>query len=133
MLNLLFEAVKDNDVVKVRKLINEESDVNARMYNGRTALMIAAENNSAEIAKLLIDASADVDARDNSGRTALEKTASGDSTEVAKLLIDAVLDDEQERENIVLKKKITKFKNRYQLSKQKIEFIRRDILLYRKK
>ena len=57
---------------KVAKLLIESgADVNAKDFEGRTALMKTSYNINAEITKALLEAGADVNARDKSGMTAL--------------------------------------------------------------
>lgn len=92
----LFEAVANNNVTKVTRLIKSGVDVDARAnpYN-RTALMIAAWHNATAVAKLLIEAGADVNAMDNDGKTVLMYTvldSDNVATGVAKLLIAAGAD-----------------------------------------
>jgi ankyrin repeat protein len=61
----LIDAVKSNDLNKVRTLLNNGADPNARRRDdiGMTALMYAAENRHLEVSKLLIDRGADVNAK----------------------------------------------------------------------
>lgn len=61
----------------VRLLLEEGADANARRYNCRTALMIAAESGSTEVVEALIENGADVNLWDKSGETALIAAAKG--------------------------------------------------------
>ena len=54
----LIEEAKTNNAAEARRLIASGADVNAKTDNGSTALMIAAENNAADVARLLRDAGA---------------------------------------------------------------------------
>ena len=51
--------------------IEAGADVNAKDKNGKTALMIAAQNTISNAVRVLIDAGADVNVKDNNGKTAL--------------------------------------------------------------
>lgn len=71
--DLLFEAVSNNNIKEVARLIEAGANVNATDDYGETALMMAvsSEGAGADMAKLLIAAGADVNARDKGGKTAL--------------------------------------------------------------
>lgn len=56
----LIEAVRNDNIRMVQEFIANDTDVNARYDNNRTALMYAAIYNKTEIAKALIAAGADV-------------------------------------------------------------------------
>ncbi|MDI2111966.1 ankyrin repeat domain-containing protein [Commensalibacter nepenthis] len=60
----LHEAVRNHDVKKVMELVKTEA-IEARDGQGRTALMMATQQNHTKIAKILIFAGADVNAKDN--------------------------------------------------------------------
>lgn len=57
-------AAANGDSAKVRELIAQKADVNARDQNGITPLMWAARSGQTEVIPALIDAGADVNARD---------------------------------------------------------------------
>lgn len=67
----LYSAVSDNDLGRVRRLVDEGADVNAIAYGSLRILHIACGRRDASIAKFLIARGADVRAKDDSGQTAL--------------------------------------------------------------
>ena len=69
----LLEVAGKADPEKVRQLIQDGADVNAKNEYGWTPLMLAAYNNS-NLATLtaLLDAGADAKAKNNEGKTALD-------------------------------------------------------------
>ncbi|MEW6133256.1 MAG: ankyrin repeat domain-containing protein [Pseudomonadota bacterium] len=69
----LIEAVNAKDVERVRELLANGADANARDAYGATALMNAAHGGSLEMVEALLAAGAEVDARDELGWTALMK------------------------------------------------------------
>lgn len=85
----LFKAIKNGDVAKVQKFINEGADIHAtNKKDGRTPLHYAAYH-SQEIVKLLIEAGADVHAIDQYGRTPLHSSVDAyHGVETANLLLE---------------------------------------------
>lgn len=79
-----------------RRYILAGADVNAKDYEGRTALMNATMLNNIEQMKLLIAAGADVNAQDTEGHTAIMFVR---SAETAQLLIDAGADVNAKNKN----------------------------------
>ena len=63
-----------------------DADINIRRKDGSTALMIAAEKDSAMLAKLLIAAGADVTMKNNKGETALSIAEKGGHEAVAAVI-----------------------------------------------
>ncbi len=88
----LFAAVSGDDCAEVRRLLKEGADPNARKPGGRSPLMLAARNGSADLLRLLVDAGADLNARDEEGETALDFAAFAESDEKVKLLLMAGAD-----------------------------------------
>ena len=85
----LMQAVTQNDVALVRKLIHDGGDVNARDANQDAPLVIAAYHGYTAIVKALLEAGADVTAVDPQMQaTALHAAAYAGRTEAAALLIE---------------------------------------------
>lgn len=89
----LMQAVKADDVAKVRQLIEQDIDVDAVDAAGDVPLIMAAYLGHTEITRLLLEADADVTAVDPGMKaTALHAAAYAGRTEPAKLLIEYGID-----------------------------------------
>lgn len=86
---LLIEAARTRDVQKVRALLEETVDVNARSTDGATALLWAVHWNDAETADLLIRAGADVNAVNDYGVTPLSLACTNGNAVVVEQLLEA--------------------------------------------
>ncbi|RLC34234.1 hypothetical protein DRH14_03425 [Candidatus Shapirobacteria bacterium] len=82
----LHAAVKENDLVEVKRLINEGADINCN-YHGMNPLCKAVLRKNNEMAVLLIENGADVNSP-NLILSALELAANKNDIEMIKLLID---------------------------------------------
>lgn len=67
----LFSAAKNGDLLRVKVLLAEGVDVNAKVSNGLTALMAASGNGHLEVVQALLAKGADVNAETSDGATAL--------------------------------------------------------------
>ena len=67
----IYEAVKNEDVNALQRMISEKRNLNRPDKDGFTPLMVAAGGKNSEIVTMLIDNGADVDAKDKYGNTAL--------------------------------------------------------------
>jgi ankyrin repeat protein len=74
-------------LVLVRLLIEHGSDINAKMKNSVSALMIASENGFIEAVQILVEHKAEIDAEDDEGRTALIYAESEQHKEVISFLL----------------------------------------------
>ena len=72
----LIEAVENDDITVVRRLLQQNTDVNERDPKGNTALNLAANRGYIEIARLLIDKGANLDSRNMQGNTPLMSAVS---------------------------------------------------------
>ena len=63
----LQNAIRANDMEKVRQMVGEGVDVNSQ-FNGRNALHVALRTDSREIVEFLLEAGADVNARRDEGK-----------------------------------------------------------------
>jgi len=84
----LHQAAAKGDLKKVRKLVEEGADVNARDNIGYTPLHYAASYGHLDVARLLLEEGADVNARDNAGWTPLHWAAAYGHVDVARLLVE---------------------------------------------
>ena len=67
----IFEAIRNEDVNALQRMISEKRDLNRPDEDGFTPLMVAAEGKSPEIVNLLVDNGADVNAKNKIGQTTL--------------------------------------------------------------
>lgn len=84
----LILAARDGDVALVGELLDGGADVNARLADGWTALMVAALHNHLDLADFLLRMGADPRAKTVTGWTALSIAARKGYTEIARLITD---------------------------------------------
>ena len=68
---LLFQAVEENNLVSVKKILKQGVNPNVKNITGKTPLMIAVELENVETILTLLDAEADPNIKDDSGNTPL--------------------------------------------------------------
>lgn len=90
MLDKVIWAVKADRVKEVEHFIDNEFNLNARVYLGLTLLQLAVEEGSVEVTELLIDKGADARVRTVQGNTLLHRVAVFDDNKLAELLIGRV-------------------------------------------
>jgi ankyrin repeat protein len=83
----LIEAAFVCDLVRVRALLAQGGDPNARDDDGRTPIFSAVLGNSVALLGLLVEARGDVNAHDDEGWTALHFAAQENLPEIAQILI----------------------------------------------
>ena len=88
----LMYASTHGDIERVRRCIEENSNVNIHDEQGMTALMYSVSNYDPTITEMLIEAGADVNARCKYGITALMRTAGDGDKYTTKLLIEVGAD-----------------------------------------
>jgi ankyrin len=82
----LAQAVVQNDIATVQRLIQENADLNAVVF-GATALHLAAEYGQSQIVRLVLEKGANVDPVDNLGRTPLLWAAENGHSDIVQLLV----------------------------------------------
>ncbi len=91
----LIEAVKNENFMKVKELLDQGSDVNANYLN-EIPLIVASKNGNIKIVKLLLDRGANINTKTISGFTPLSNavtfTNTTSSIEIVKLLLDSGAD-----------------------------------------
>jgi len=88
----LADAAERGDLVAVRSLIGQRSDVNATRVDGTTALHAAVHADHLEIADLLLRAGANAGARDRYGITPLFLACVNGNAEMIRRILDAGVD-----------------------------------------
>jgi hypothetical protein len=83
----LVDAAFICDFVRVRELLGQGADVDARDVDGRTPLFSAVFGNSVGLIGLLLESGADVNARDDHGWTVLHYAAQEFLPAIARLLV----------------------------------------------
>ncbi len=89
------DAVLDNNISKVRALLDQNADIEEKDGNGNTPLNRAADMGRTEICRVLIDKGADVNTKNNNGDTPLMSTVgaypaynyNNDSISIARMLL----------------------------------------------
>ena len=84
----LFDAANRGDLKKVKRLLNEGADVNAKDEDGWTPLHWAAYYGHLNVVKLLVDRGADVNAKSKAGETPLHWAAANGHLDVVEFLVD---------------------------------------------
>jgi len=90
---ILMSAINysEEEVIEILLAYDEEGvrvDVNARNYNGETALIRAVENGNSEIVTTLVQAGADMNIRDNYGNTPLIRASMIGKEYILEVLLD---------------------------------------------
>ncbi|GEM_PF-2385622 len=88
----LLEAVRENDVEKIKKFAKNRSALEMRDIYGMTPLIGAAMDGGVQAVKILLEAGADVNAQDSYKRTALIYACIFGHSEIARILLDAGAD-----------------------------------------
>ena len=83
----LNQAAVDGDLDRVKTLVGQGSDVNARNRMDMTPLAVAAMNSRTPVCEFLIDKGADLNAKDGKGQTALYFAVDRNNKELVELLV----------------------------------------------
>ena len=83
---LLLQASENNNLERLKLLVDEGVYIDIRDEYGKTALMLASEYGHSEVVKYLIDKGTDINAKNNDGKTALMLASENGHSEVAELL-----------------------------------------------
>ncbi|MFJ7649776.1 ankyrin repeat domain-containing protein [Lysinibacillus sp. NPDC097279] len=85
----LIQAVENNDVEKVQKILQDSTyPINETNDKGETPLLIATHENYIELAKRLIDAGADINQQDHIQDSAYLYAGAQGKTEILKYMIE---------------------------------------------
>jgi len=85
--SLFLKAIKKGDIERIKKLISQDADVNAKDNRGMTPLHKAAYYGQREVAKVLIAKGANVNETDTAGQTPLHIAANFGEKWVPELLL----------------------------------------------
>ncbi|HEX8824522.1 MAG TPA: ankyrin repeat domain-containing protein, partial [Archangium sp.] len=99
----LFDAVAAGDLARVQVLLDSGADPNPFDVEGRTPLIVAAENGSEELVKCLLAGGADPILTDRVGETALGKAAAHGHARIAAILYPYASEDDQMMARTLLK------------------------------
>ena len=86
--NNLIQESFNGDILKVKKILEEGDDINAKDIDGNTALQEAISNGHIDIVKLLLEKGADVNQPNNDGDTAIIHAIHFGDVEIVKLLLE---------------------------------------------
>ena len=88
----LLQALWNEDIGRMKDLLEKGADPNAQTSDGTTPLLIAAKKGNTEIIKILVENGAKVDGRDKNGLTPLMSAASAGKARNVQVLIAAAAD-----------------------------------------
>jgi len=83
----LNQAAVDGDLERVKTLVGQGSDVNAKNRMGMTPLVVAAMNNRTAVCEFLVTKGADLNAKDGKGQTALYFAVDRNNKELVEMLV----------------------------------------------
>ncbi len=86
------DATRRGDLEKVRSLLENGADINAKDEQGQTALMNASHAGQLELVRLLVEHGADLNTTAKFNLSALMLALIAHHTEVARILIEAAAD-----------------------------------------
>ncbi len=86
--NELINAISNNQIKKVKLLIENNADVNTTDNNGIAVLLIAVDKGYKDIITLLIENNVNINVTDNNGDTALTIACYKEYKEIVKFLLD---------------------------------------------
>ena len=86
------DAAENGDINTLRRLIQEQADINEPQVDGTTALHWAVQADDIDMARMLLDAGADTAARNRAGAPAILPAAVNGSAEMLTLLLAAGTD-----------------------------------------
>ena len=84
----MIDAAADNDVERVRTLLDAGEDANAKNERGETAFSYACANNAFDVARLLFDRGAEINTIDEGGGSPLDWAVCWSSHEFRAWLIE---------------------------------------------
>ena len=84
------EAVDKEQVKIVKLLLDKGADVNAKNWDNRTPLVLAAKKGYTQVVKLLLNSGADVSLKDQLGWVALDYAKENNHKEIVELLKDRI-------------------------------------------
>lgn len=88
----LMEAAENGNIERVRHLLEQEGDINARSGFGETALLIALDYNNMEIARLLLENGAQAKAKNVIGTTSLMYASDRGHLGMVQILLEKGVD-----------------------------------------
>ncbi|XP_067661816.1 serine/threonine-protein phosphatase 6 regulatory ankyrin repeat subunit B-like [Haliotis asinina] len=93
-MNILHSACLGGDVEVLKHVLSQNIlDINGRVWCGRTAVMLAAENGHKDVVELLVDKGADVSIVDETGDNILHCACRGGDVEVVKYILSQEMVD----------------------------------------
>ena len=84
----LFSVIKNGDLVKLKIMLDQGVDVNAKNNDGDNALLVAAKMGHASATEFLLGKGADVNAKNDYGDTALIFAVTNDHIAVVETLLE---------------------------------------------
>jgi len=87
-IDTFFDLVEQDEIVRLRKLIQAGFDVNQKNKFGSSALHIAVVKDLLDLAKLLIDSGINLNMQDKEGKTSLHHVAEYNRIVLGKVLLD---------------------------------------------
>ena len=85
-LNKIINAVINNDIDKIKSLMEPGIDLDEKDLNGRTSLIIACQKGHLEIARILLNSGANYALYDNAGKNAMHYAIESGYSDIVNLI-----------------------------------------------